>query len=136
MKPVDQMIIDCETGDCWRACIASMFEMELEQVPKFMENGHNGWEPIFDFFEKKLGYELTGMYRRIGPAKKYLINGCVCGVVKSRNFEGKNHCVLLDETGLVLHDPNPDKKFQGVNVVESGEFVGFDVLIKIRTIKE
>jgi len=35
MKPVFQTDLSRETGDCYRACIASLFELPIEEVPNF-----------------------------------------------------------------------------------------------------
>jgi hypothetical protein len=36
MKPVYQTIVDPGRGDCWRACIASILELPIEEVPNFV----------------------------------------------------------------------------------------------------
>ena len=40
MIPVDQTIFEFGTGDCMRACIASIFELDIETVPNFMQDGN------------------------------------------------------------------------------------------------
>lgn len=37
MKPVDQTILNPDTGNCFSACLASIIELELEEVPNFLE---------------------------------------------------------------------------------------------------
>lgn len=35
MKPVDQTVFGDPGGDCFRACVASLLELDLDQVPHF-----------------------------------------------------------------------------------------------------
>ena len=35
MKPVDQTVVDPVIGNCWSACLASLLEISLEEVPHF-----------------------------------------------------------------------------------------------------
>ena len=48
MIPVDQTVSGFTNGDCMRACVASVFELPIEEVPNFMEDGD-------DYFSSKLG---------------------------------------------------------------------------------
>lgn len=128
MKPVDQQIIHGETGDCERAVIASLFNLQLEQVPHFMLYPREKWFNVYYFFLWGLGYQYLGW----GNADRQLegIDGYVYAVVKSRTFPGKTHAVISDEAGTVVHDPNPNRSFLGVNVKESGELVGWHIIAK------
>jgi hypothetical protein len=36
MKPVYQKITEIGKGDCWRACIASILELDIDSVPNFV----------------------------------------------------------------------------------------------------
>ena len=60
MKKVYQTIIDKGNGNCWQAAIASLLELELEEVPHFLEAGVDSFK-VFDEFLLKHGYEYTGM---------------------------------------------------------------------------
>ncbi|HXG85964.1 MAG TPA: hypothetical protein VNI84_18225 [Pyrinomonadaceae bacterium] len=128
MKPVYQKIIDVGRGDCFSACLASLLEMPLEDVPNFRAletdnpNGDNmtklacGW--LHRHFNLSLitiynGLELkTGADIRVTNA----FPGTPCiACVKSPNFENANHsvCGEIDEQGMnfvLTHDPNPNGK--------------------------
>ncbi len=41
MKPVDQTTFGHPGGNCFSACVASLLEMSVDQVPYFM--GHDDW---------------------------------------------------------------------------------------------
>ena len=128
MKPVDQIIIHGETGDCERAVIASLFDLQLDQVPHFKLYPNNMWFNIYWYFLYGLGYEYLGW----GKPERDIegVNGFAYAVVKSRTFPDKTHAVIVDETGLVIHDPNPNKAYLGVNIKNTGEFVGWHIIRK------
>lgn len=44
MKPVDQTTFGFPGGNCFSACIASLLEMPLDDVPYFM---HGDWYDAF-----------------------------------------------------------------------------------------
>ncbi len=123
MKPVDQTIVDPERGDCTRAVIASLFELDITQVPHVQLFGPL-WFDVLYYFLMAIGYQYNGT----GHPSKYpmqgnSINGYCYGVVKSRTYPGKFHAVVVDETGVVAHDPNPNKAWQGINVLETGDLM-------------
>ena len=49
------------------------------------------------------------------------IDGFVMASVPSRTFKDVGHSVVMDLKGLIVHDPNPNRKWQDVNVLESGD---------------
>lgn len=60
MNPVYQRIIDPQKGDCFKAVICSLLELDYEAVPNFIElPGNEWWTEAVRFFETK-GYELGG----------------------------------------------------------------------------
>lgn len=122
MIPVDQTISDGDIGDCMRAVVASLLDMQIEAVPHFLLHGDN-WFGVFWRFLDAVGWVFEGSGR---PKSRVLleedsIGGYFLGIVPSKNFEGKTHAVVLDCEGNVAHDPSPNKNYQGVNVLQSGE---------------
>jgi len=57
LKPVFQTIVDTENGDCTRAAVASMFELDITQVPNFVMFDDDWWT-MLNCFLWGLGYEL------------------------------------------------------------------------------
>lgn len=143
MKPVAQSIVDKGRGDCMRAVVASLFELELDQVPHFILYG----DDYFDHFWKWLwiiGYDYNGCgypHCRQDVSDKYNIpnkplmedsvNGYFYGCVPSRTFPDVTHAVVIDTNGVVVHDPNPNKLWEGINVIESGELKYWFLLNKL-----
>lgn len=59
MKKVFQTIVDRGHGNCMQAAIASLFDLELEEVPNFIEYP-NWFEPIKKFLGEH-DYKFEGM---------------------------------------------------------------------------
>ena len=125
---VNQNIIDAKRGDCTRACVASMLNLEIDAVPNFILYGEK-WFKIFWPFMKALGYEYYGVGWPKGdkyPKGHILgespnIDGYVIASVPSKTFDDVGHSVIINLEGLVVHDPNPNKAWQDINVLDSGE---------------
>lgn len=124
MIPIDQSVVDAGRGDCQRAVVASLLELELEQVPNFILFGDTVWFEVYNAFVWALGWQYEGC-QEPGNGRDLLeedsINGFFDATVDSKTLPGKTHAVVIDLTGTIVHDPNPNKRWQGVNVLESGE---------------
>ena len=133
MKPILQTVIDEGIGNCMQAAVASMLEVQLSDIPNFMDYADkkdpSKWHLKFMDVMESYGYEFEGSkmiadsksetYFDLG--KEMMINDCIYASVKSRNFEGTGHAVLLDSKGVVIHDPHPEQAFMGVDVVATDE---------------
>lgn len=116
-------------GDCLRAAVASMFELDIIQVPHFLMFGDK-WYSAFHSFIWFLGYELSHYETDERFSRKNLINGCIMTSVKSKTYKKGTHCVLVNSVGRVVHDPNPNKKYKNINIIKSGDLVGWHVIKK------
>ena len=56
-------------------------------------------------------------------ARSIGIKGCLEAVVHSETNPGKLHAVLIDNTGLVIHDPNPNQKWINRYPLEESKLV-------------
>lgn len=155
MTPVFQTIFDQNQGNCMQACVASIFDLKLEDVPNFIN--YRDWKSEFcDFFHRK-GYggygqlenpnhknwhnfqeKIIDNFRSIDMSdhalpEEYSINGYYLGVVYSPKFykEGlwfqNMHQVICDKFCNVVHDPNP--KYVGVKYPLSFEFGDSGVIL-------
>lgn len=59
MKKIYQRIDDPKHGDCYKCAIASLLDLEYEDVPHFIEFGEDWLNEAQKFF-KEHGYDLTG----------------------------------------------------------------------------
>ena len=132
MIPVNQKYIHIEgqqAGDCWRACIASILECEIEDFP-ILEN-YDDWSDYYPKVLKVLdakGWQLVGYtIENINNPDILQANdtdGYVIAVGKSpRSTPEKriNHAVVW-KNGIV-HDPHPDN----TGLIE---IIIFEILIK------
>jgi hypothetical protein len=135
-KRVFQTQVEQGEGDCMRACVATLFELDVQQVPHFtMFKEPARWYDVFkSFIMDGLGYEWQGSrhahYDRISIydgfvdwSKLLFIDDMVLASVKSKTFKDTSHMVIMNKEGVVVHDPNPNGAWQGINIIESQELI-------------
>ncbi len=117
MIKVYQTIIDKGHGNCMQAVVASLFELELNEVPNFIEFGKSRWHgELYHFFNSIGSYDICSIYKdRHGTEmlKKIAlfdkgIDGFFYATVKSKLFEDVCHAVVVDINLNIIHDPNPN----------------------------
>lgn len=116
MIPVDQRYVqnaDLPVGDCLAACVASIFELPLGDVPHFMKiaaRRETPWQKILIGWSHELGFVVnTISYRpRKRPYRKpvhwhprYWI-----AAVRSSYSDDGVHAIVM-KADQVAHDPNP-----------------------------
>ena len=136
MKPVDQTIIDKNTGNCHQAIIASIFELELSQVPHFRLFPDEVWFRVYYYFLYAMGFEYSGEKRDLNKRPllpEDSLNGFFDAAVQSETFgEGFFHAIVLDLEGTVVHDPNPNKLWQGRNVIEENSLKFWNIFDPVK----
>jgi len=124
-----QTSVDQNKGDCLRACIASILELDINQVPNFvMYNEVDFSRMLFHFL---LFFGIT-----FNTIATYKINKYGCfgdryiAIVKSKTFKELNHAVIIDKNFNVIHDPNPNKNYTGKTITKD-EFIGYYLMQNI-----
>lgn len=116
MKKVYQTIIDSENGDCMQAVVASLFELELDALPNYVE--HENWGELFDKTYAENGYPDYVYFDTRNLSLKLIkeileydggINGFFYATVMSQTLKGVTHAVVIDKNCKVVHDPNPNQ---------------------------
>lgn len=124
MKPVFQQVLDKGRGDCWSACIASLLELDLSDVPNFRameeDTGVDMKVEARKWLKERFGITSVTIYmgeRSPEEPEEWRLTGAIegtpcIGTFKSINYEGVQHAVVgeIDEYGLnflVTHDPRP-----------------------------
>jgi len=116
MKKVYQKLVDKDHGDCMQAVVASLFELELDEVPKFIELGGDWHSAMWNFFVERGYNRICTITRHRHDEDGFLqkvahfdggVNGYFYASVKSKTYEGVGHAVVVDEDLNVVHDPNP-----------------------------
>lgn len=129
MKKVYQNIVCKDKGDCMRAAMASLFDLELWDVPNFIneaakgegDNANANWLLMKWLWKRGLEH-ATYINKVEGHATRnteYLkrvakhdggINGYFYASVPSQTFENVSHAVIVDVDLNIVHDPNPNQK--------------------------
>ena len=107
MTPVDQTIINDATGNCFAACVASILELSIDEVPNFMETRNEvegGWYIAAWQWLQNRGYTLR--HTQLG-ANQYPEGYWIASGVSPR-FPDRHHAVVY--LGAVMtHDPHPSR---------------------------
>ena len=115
MKPVIQQKLHDPSkdivGDCFRACVASMLELDLERVPEFEEDMrdddsvqwfyHLIYWCYYVHFTKVEYFKAESSGHVVRPGAYYIVGGT------SPRFHGENHAVIYKD-GELVHDPHPE----------------------------
>lgn len=122
MKKVFQTVIDSKNGNCAQAAIASLFEVDIEDVPNFVDYGKAYLYRLMSYFEGQ-GYpdanNISGQqheYHSVLEAAELDggIDGFFYASVPSQTYENCSHAVIIDQTLTVVHDPSPNAKAIGL----------------------
>ncbi len=129
MKKVYQTIISRLHGNCMQAVIASLLELELDQVPHFKDE--ESWFSTMFNFLKKHGYIIRGELtnKADGLIHQTVNSNYVDRFPDVKNMEGiggffyagvhsplyyrpndkpiTDHAVVIDRYFNIVHDPNP-----------------------------
>ncbi len=113
MKPVDQQVLhDPDNGlygDCQRACIASLLDLEPADVPHFHEtdNPATFWRSMNSFLaERGLFHLTTGA---VDFDQGHFLDSADCyHMIYGRTERGTLHAVVA-LNGEIVHDPHPSK---------------------------
>lgn len=119
MKIVDQRSIDPDTGDCFRACLASLLEIPYEEAFDIIaaRDGNFGWGTPFGAWLKSKGFSWEGNYSNEGkPLDPWELikispglNRLYIGWGYSPRFENVTHAVIVDGDIKIVHDPHPSR---------------------------
>lgn len=140
MIKINQTVVDKEIGNCMQAVLASLFEKELEETINVINYPEDTWFTHFYQWIESAGYVYDGV---MNPAKnkeesyedlKNINNvlGYLYAVVPSKTFDGASHAVIIDTNGIVVHDPNPNKAWEGIDVVSSGDICYWYLFSRIK----
>lgn len=99
MRPVDQTTYGVNDGNCFPACIASILEISIDEVPRF-------YGPSVDFLQWLAPQGLSATHYK---GDNYVPPGFAIAAGPSLRFAGRLHaCVAYD--GAIVHDPHPSRE--------------------------
>jgi len=110
MKPQHQKVYDDRKGDCFRACVASLFEFPIEAMPNFWEKTRDPDEFfcfVNDWLCERFGYACILLEGRNDIES--ILRGLFCvaiGRPSGIHKDDVEHAVVWKD-GQIIHDPNP-----------------------------
>lgn len=109
MRPVDQTKFGFPGGNCFSACVASILELDVEQVPYFMADPVEEWmrrlEAWLDSIKCGLYPVLVPVSDEWYPAGYYVLSG---QSPRKPEDAGALHSVVA-RGREVVHDPHPSR---------------------------
>jgi hypothetical protein len=102
MIPVDQTQLHGgkTKGNCLRACLASILEIDIEAMPHFEEKGEYWFTDLRRWMRK-----FNGKTVHVFPGTFKPEGYCLAAGMSPRNIY---HCVVCLD-GEIVHDPHPSK---------------------------
>lgn len=98
-------------GDCTRACIRTVAQMDMPDLPHPIARKDEWNDEFFDALEEK--YELYFKYQPCRPGKDYSFMPRVvmaAGPTVRTQKTGAHHLVVWDrEAHAMIHDPHPSR---------------------------
>lgn len=161
MIPIYQTIIGraddgLAPGNCMQAVIASLLEIQLEDVPHFLLYGDKWFEVQYNFLMSKgieMNYALRNPYRLGSCGNNKMdclpechgIKGCFyAGVYSPGYFTPEEFCqpgyvvpthaVLCDNHFNIVHDPNP--KYMGRKEYPLSSYLGYNGILSIEVLQD
>jgi hypothetical protein len=120
MKKIFQTIIDKDHGNCEQATIASLLELELNEVPNFIEYKEKSWSTSVVGFLSSKGFDVCCINRRRDRDTTEFLKkvakfdggykGYFHASVLSQTFPDVDHAVIIDVDLNIVHDPNPNQR--------------------------
>lgn len=105
MKPVDQTTFGVPGGNCFSACVASLLELEVEEVPYFM--GEPDWFFAFNRWLRPRGLYAMNFEGHPERFQGFVPDDARC-ILGGRSPRGP-HAVVGTMSGVTLHDPHPSR---------------------------
>lgn len=163
MKQVYQQINSSENGDCMKATLCSLLELDYDSVPNFVEYEYwwqriesvlnaNGYKWGKRFFNE-LKYDLWNPKDCFGPYPQYVegyrlsdimpedtIDGFLFGSVLSphyfnpQNLDEGLHMVVIDTNCNIVFDPNP--KYAAIHHYPLSRLLGHNGVLEAWGVKK
>lgn len=108
LKPVDQTVFNDTLGDCFRACVASIFEFETNKMPNYWEDTQDTSEfwRLNDLWLTK-NYHTKALHIQLESEHIFMISGVLCVACAKSPRSDCYHAVVW-RNGLI-HDPHPSR---------------------------
>ncbi len=113
MKPIFQIVFDATLGDCFRACVASIFEFPIEKIPNFWgqtQDVDEFWQLNDDWLVQNKGFRC--LHFELSPGNEHVISDLLCVACGKTIRCDEEHAVVWQNK--LIHDPH----FSGVGLAK------------------
>jgi len=107
MKPVMQTKFGDKKGNCFAACLASLLEISIEEIPDFF-NKKEYWTKTCNDFLKTKGFCFVDINFDSSEMSYWILRSGYSIVTGSSPRHNCLHAVVAYQ-GEIVHDPHPDK---------------------------
>lgn len=114
MKPIFQTDTSFKTGNCGEACVASILEIELSDIPMLHnpedpQDGETYCRNLREFLNK-FGLSFIDISFNEGHDSKDFLKDCwvVASGKSPRGTEPHHKHAVVWRNGKIVHDPHPD----------------------------
>lgn len=123
MHFIEQTRLVAPFGNCFQACLASIFEVSLEEVPDWNINGEGRWLDLYDKWLAERGLAMVDIFINGNPCREFPKSFDVywIGGFKSPRFNG-THAVVMKNHQIVW-DPHPQRDMGVGDLVDCTFFV-------------
>lgn len=119
-------------GDCVRATVASIFELNIIQVPHFLlfREEEAAWFNAFWWFFRMFEYDVQcyDYVKKEDLPNQLDIGGYYLASVPS-TFPDADHSVIIDSEGIIVHDPCKPCYYLGKNIYNIQDQSRVEVLV-------
>lgn len=108
MIPVEQTILGGSKGNCLEACVASVLEVGINDIPSFAPENPSDWFENLQRFVGTLGIFAAHIPNdpKVNPIGFHI---GVLDYLEWHNSEATSHAVVCRD-GAIVHCPHPSKK--------------------------
>ncbi len=103
MKPIDQNTFGAPGGNCFSACVASLLEISINEVPYFMEDQNDWWDYFSEWLKPFGFYPLCFVLKQSNfyhPSGYHILSG--------QSSRGPHSVVAFKDE--IIHDPHPERE--------------------------
>jgi len=105
MRPVDQTRFGAPDGNCMEACVASILELELDEVPDLAILGNGWYDTLVDFLAR---FDLEPLELDAQKARKIWVPTGF-HIISGKSLRGNFLHAVVGLGGKMVHDPHPDR---------------------------
>ena len=108
MIKVFQTIFDFKNGNCFQACVASVLELPLEDVPNFCAEDQDEWLRNYNEWLRPRGLGVIHVITDACSDSNIIISEFTAGyhIAGVEPTKGEKHAVVI-HNGIIVHDPHP-----------------------------